>query len=144
MTTTQTLRDEYREFRPSTPIETRRDEALADMFTTALEGGIGYWSTCLVYRWSLGAPENKQARDFVAVIEDHEEDDAPQYLIDRAVMVRGARLLHSYLNALENANRYHLAAMNDFRFGRWDDLDFDADTADMVVQMGLFGKLVYG
>ncbi|MFC9982662.1 hypothetical protein [Gordonia sp. NPDC127522] len=29
-----------------------RTAFLADVYTCALEGGIGYWATCSSYRWS--------------------------------------------------------------------------------------------
>jgi hypothetical protein len=123
---------------PSERVVTERDQALADVFTTALEGGIGYWSQCSRYRWSIGE-NHDSARDFIAVIHDTEDEDHPTYVVDRSVIVRGLRLAHARGNWAD----YHARALRDLTFGKWDDLDFDADTADLIVQFGLFGEQVY-
>jgi hypothetical protein len=130
---------------PTTLATTPREQALNDLFTTALEGGIGYWSTCSVYRWGIDvAGRLEQARDFVAVVQDIEDEDGTEYTIDRDVVRRGVQRLYKHLIGLGNeANRYHLQAMRDFNRGNWDDLDLDADTADMVVQFGLFKEIRY-
>jgi hypothetical protein len=136
-TTTRTL--------PTTPVATEREEALNGLFTTALEGGIGYWSTCSLYRWSVEVDGRQvEARDFIAVVQDVEDDDAPELVIDRNVIRSGMARLYRHLIGLgDDANRYHLQAVRNFRAGKWDDLDYDADTADMVVQFGLFNELRY-
>jgi hypothetical protein len=131
---------------PTTLATTAREQALNDLFTTALEGGIGYWSACSVYRWSIDVDgRQEQARDFVAVVTDIEDEDAPEFVIDRDVMRRGAQRLYRHLIGLgDEANRYHLRAMRDFNSGKWDEFDYDAETADMIVQFGLFDELIYG
>lgn len=50
-----------------------RGEMLCDLFTTALEGGIGYWSSASAYHWSNddGTPD---LDGFYAEIEDDEAD----------------------------------------------------------------------
>jgi hypothetical protein len=125
-----------------TPVErcaSKRDEMLGDVFTTALEGGIGYWSACSRYKWSVDGTLEGQARDFIAVVEDTEDDHGTQYVIDRACITRGLRLAHERGNWAD----YHARALRDLTFGNWDDLDFDADTADIIVQFGLFGEQRY-
>jgi hypothetical protein len=148
MTQTRSL---PRDHVPSVPCTSEVDRALHGVFTTALEGGIGYWSVCTRYRWSIGDEAMTEARDFIAVIEDTEEaeegEDGPEYVIDRAVIARGARLLYEHMRRLSQAgtaSAYQWQAAKDLHWGKWDDLDYDADTADMVVQFGLFGKLIYG
>jgi hypothetical protein len=124
---------------------TPREKAIADIFCTALEGGIGYWSRCSEYRWSDGTPAMNQINEFRAVVQDAEDDEAPTYVIDKDVIRRGTQRLYKHLIDLgDAASRYHLKAMRDFNAGKWDDLDYDADTADMIVQFGLFNELVYG
>jgi len=129
--------------KPSVRAVMDRDLALNGVFTTALEGGIGYWSTCSVYRWGVTDPERAdrlvEALDFVAVIRETEDEDAPEYVIDRGVIARGIREAKKRGNWAE----YHARALNDLTFGKWDDLDYDADTADLIVQMGLFGEYRY-
>jgi len=131
--------------RPTTLATTPREQALNDMFTTALEGGIGYWSVCSVYFWGVEvAGRHESAIDFIAIIEDVEDEDGTEYRIDKDVIRIGTQRLYKHLiNLGDEANRYHLAAMRDFNRGNWEDLDADADTADMVVQFGLFNELRY-
>lgn len=119
------------------PATTERDRHLNMVFTTAIEGGINYWAQIETYRWSAGETE---ARNFYADIVDA-EDDGKAYRIDRQTISRGIRL------AWENRqgfDPYHREALSALKFGQWDDVDYDADTADMVVQFGLFGELIYG
>lgn len=130
---------------PTTLATTRREQAIGDLFTTGLEGGIGYWSTCSVYRWSVDVDgRQEQAKDFIAVVQDVEDDEAPEFTIDYDVVRRGAQRLYKHLIDLgDEANQYHLRAMRDLARGNWDDLDFDADTADMAIQFGLFDEIRY-
>lgn len=128
------------------PKLTKRDHALNDLFTTALEGGIGYWSECSRYQWSDG--EGNPIREFQAVIHDTvdeaEDGSYPRYVIDRLVIQRGMNRLYRHLIRLgDEANRYHKKACADYAYGKWDDFDYDSDTADMVVQFGLFGSIQY-
>ncbi|MES2155987.1 MAG: hypothetical protein V4510_12710 [bacterium] len=113
-----------------------RDVFLQDLFTTALEGGIGYWSQAETYHWSDEDPTS-----FYADIIDN-EDDNESYHIDRAVIVRGLALcLEGCKYGPEGRPRADLmlaAATNG------EDGDYDSDVADCVVQAGLFGEVVYG
>lgn len=142
MTTTRTLAADHT---PSVRACTDRDLALNGVFTTALEGGIGYWSACSRYKWGVTDPADPtgkrlvEALDFIAVIEETEDDDAPTYVIDRSVIARGIREAKKRGGWAE----YHARALNDLTFGKWDDLDYDSDTADLIVQMGLFGEYRY-
>lgn len=136
MTTTHPL--------PTQPATTERERYLNMIFTTALEGGIGYWSACSLYKWHVGDGRT-EAIDFIAVVQDVEDDEAPEYVIDKHVIRRGMQRLYKHMIDLgDDASRYHKQACADFARGNWDDLDFDSDTADMCVQFGLFGELVYG
>jgi hypothetical protein len=129
---------------PAVRCVTDEDKAYADVFTTALEGGIGYWSACSRYKWSVDGTLDGQALDFIAVVQDVEDDEAPTYVIDREVIRRGISALYVYLRSLgDEANRYHQRAARDLSLGHYDDADYDADTADMVVQFGLFNELRY-
>jgi hypothetical protein len=126
-----------RDHTPTEPCTTDRDKWLNMVFTTALEGGIGYWSACSRYKWSTDG--RTEARDFVAVVQDVEDDESPEFIIDRSVITRGLRLAHERGNWAD----YHARALRDLTFGNWDDCDFDADTADIIVQFGLFGEQRY-
>lgn len=135
---------------------TPRDEAIADLFTTALEGGIGGWSAASEYRWRKpGSDPRGRVSDtqdvlgFRAVIHEVDEDEEDGYsatplVIDRFVIRRGMQRLYKHMIDLgDEASRYQKQACRDFTFGNWDDFDFDADTADMAVQFGLFNTIRY-
>ena len=128
---------------------TERDKLLHYIFTTALEGGIGYWSTCDEYHWRLpvrnASPPPSLDEDwhgFYASIDD-DEDDGRHYRIDREVMERGYALATDPVAGWRRLCwstepppaivREHL-----------DDWDYDACDADMIVQLGLFGDVKYG
>ena len=123
------------------------DQMLFDIFVTALEGGIGYWSVCSEYHIRFG-PEHNHVEDvkgFVAVITNTVEDD-PQYdggehRIDRAVINKGYRLASSS----EWRNRLSWSSSKPpMVIGPDTDWDFDAGDADMIVQLGLFEDVMYG
>jgi hypothetical protein len=136
MTTTLT-----RDHTPIEACESETDRTLNGVFTTALEGGIGYWSTCSRYRWSLGDVAHTEARDFIAVIE--ESDSETEFVIDRSAIIRGIRKAYAYYRGSEG-QPYITRALTDLTFGKYDDLDYDATVADVIVQFGVLGELVYG
>jgi hypothetical protein len=116
-------------------------QALLDVFVTALEGGIGYWSVCRRYRWAL--PDGEEDLDgFHAVIEETESGDdvPPVHRIDAAVILRGLLLL-----AAPGEGYSHFRAVARALLAGDDEVDYDAEVADAVVQAGLFdGQIVYG
>jgi hypothetical protein len=124
---------------PVVRCESDRDKMLADLFTTAMEGGIGYWSQCSRYKWSVDGTLDGQAKDFIAVIED---EDGEEYVIDRAVIAEG--LVRAYTRRGMGQFDYHAVALKALYFGKVDEADYDSDTADMVLQYGLFDEVVYG
>lgn len=112
-----------------------REQFLDDVVTTALEGGIGYWSVCSAYEWD-GVPARAQIQEM-----DYDgEPDGPLMEVDRALIRKGIKEIlagESNVNAttvayVQEANKYNDAG------------DVDADVADAIVQVGLFGNLVYG
>lgn len=109
------------------------------LFTTALEGGIGYWSECEDYRWSDGNG-NDDYKDFLAVIVDVEDDNEMGYFIDRRVISRGYKLAATEFRDKINWSTEPppLVITDDT------DWDYDAGDADCIVQLGLFGKVIYG
>lgn len=109
---------------------TDRDQVLHSIFTTALEGGIGYWSRCSEYRWSDG--HGNESMDFLAVIED---EDGTEYRIDADVIRKGLREARKWVRATSRRD-YHGRAIIGLSLNL-PDTDFDSDTADMVVQFGL-------
>lgn len=111
------------------------DELLHTIFVTAMEGGIGYWSTCTGYRWSKdGAGDTEDLEGFYANIEDVEEDSKP-HRIDRDTIIKGVAKLLTSTECRWLAEKF---------FGDLDDIDLDAGDADIIVQLALFGTVVYG
>lgn len=109
---------------------------------TAAEGGIGYWSVIIgryeYQRWSPdGLPENINVADtFVFyTIADSEDPDGERWQVTPAVIRKGIEL-------------FLAGVPGNFERRQFDDpfeLDMmDSAEADSVIQLGLFGKLVYG
>lgn len=118
-----------------------RKQFLIDVFTTALEGGIGYWSAAKSYHWS-NTDGTEDFDGFYSDIVDF-EDENKKYRIDQAVIVKGVnailkgtpedlQLHQSYIIRISGASRFNDAG------------EIDALDADIIVQVGLFGKVVYG
>jgi hypothetical protein len=115
-------------------------QTLFYLFSTALEGGIGYWSVCTKYHWSLPDGED-DVEGFYADVEETEtdEDDAPTHRIDAQTIVRGLLYFAQPGEGYKHVRQVARAVlMGD------DDLDYDALDADCIVQAGLFGEVVYG
>jgi hypothetical protein len=99
---------------------TVEDSVLADILTTAIEGGINYWAHL------RNCPRDDDLCVKYAEIVDPE--DGLEILVTRDTVFRGLEL---YMSKYGNVRQL-------------DDNDFDAEAADMVVQLGVFGKVVYG
>ena len=143
----------------SNVIPNEKAEMYFDIFVTALEGGIGYWSVCEEYQWrrkfvpttepgaKITVAEESDIFGFYAVVRDEEDpvDGEPRdWRIDHGTIEKGIAKAFQY--AVENGrlSDYNFVALAKLKHGRFDNLDFDAETADIIVQFGLFGELVYG
>ena len=116
-----------------------RAEHYNDILTTAIEGGVQYWATIKTYEWE-GRSEP------FAVIMDCEEDDPKEHTVSPATIAKGLNLLRSGAAwgdgpVPEWWVRKWRTAYNECADGSW---DFDAGDADVIVQAGLFGEVVYG
>lgn len=123
---------------------TETDILFFDLFTTALEGGINYWSECGTYRpWKADGTEDYDG--FHAVIYDAEDDSieiGPLH-INRDVIARGynhAITSHKDKVRWSSGQRPPYVVTEESR----ENWDFDADDADAIVQLGLFGEVRYG
>lgn len=119
-----------------------RKEFLHNIFTTAIEGGIGYWAACEAYHWSLpGAdwPDDGDLDGFFADIVDF-EDNNKKYIINRWVILNGLAKIRAGGVSINKTGLGIILtgdATNDAG-------DIDAEWADCIVQVGLFGKIIYG
>lgn len=124
-----------------------RKQFLADIFTTAIEGGIDYWAAISKYYWQKDGKADLDG--FYAIVSDCEGDDLDiesdavpkDSRIDIEVIARGldkicmnpAVKINSNLRQLiREANRENDAS------------NIDAEGADCIVQVGLLGELVFG
>ncbi len=121
------------------------DEMIDDILTTALEGGVNYWSGRHVVRVPEWPPDSVTSRYDIGgtpyaseivshgyVIEIPEQGDEAEVIawhrLNRYKMVRGIKLAaNHYRKSLEGLHEDH-----------------DADSADVAVQFALFGEIVYG
>lgn len=111
------------------------DQLLMDVICTALEGGIGYWCSAT----DITRTEDKMNYTSFRAYDD--EDDGFLGAVDIYVIATGIRQILNNPNvvcskatkrALERA-----VSENDSGY-------IDAEVADCIVQMGLFGGIVYG
>ncbi|WP_435174545.1 hypothetical protein [Gordonia hongkongensis] len=107
---------------------TVRTEFLCDVYTCALEGGIGYWSTCTDYRWSS---------DPRATVEESSGDP---HVITLDTIARGVNSIVNGAAMIPDVQRRRIAAA----VRTHDAETIDATDADAFVQAALFGSLVYG
>lgn len=125
-----------------------RKEFLHGIFTTALEGGIGYWSQASAYRWSKAGDGNvDDLEKFVAIVAEW-DDEKNDYLhgekdltINRAVIQKGLRLIGDRVVKVRD-DIYKNVVAADRSNGEAGDID--SEIADCIVQAGLFGDIIYG
>ena len=140
-----------------------RKQFLHNVFVTALEGGIGYWSAAEEYHWGTdgGAKVVDDLDDFYSVIVSSEEDWGVEeaYIAEegKTQPITETQCLRVDINVIERGSNMLVEKVlsGEFKNERlmqfvvaWstngDDGDYDADGADLVVQLGLFGEVVYG
>lgn len=112
-----------------------RDDLYKDIFVTAIEGGINYWAEITDYQWN----RTDWYANFVEI--DNEEDG--DTTIDIYVIRKGANMLNDKKyggipDTVGDVYRDYLSLNN------LDNSDVDATVADVIVQLGLFGKVIYG
>lgn len=122
------------------------DSLLFYIFTTAVEGGINYW--CDVTDYSFSQDGKDLVRDFNARVCEVETNTF--HTINLEVIERGFTLACTeWLEKVYWSTSYPPDKKHFFTPPRYDfDLefpwDFDAGDADAIVQIGLFGEVVYG
>ena len=123
---------------PSAALPTNVDrQTLHYLFTTALCGGIGYWSCATAFHWSLDGEDDLDG--FYADVEETEEDAPVAHRIDADTILRG--LVHF---SQPGEGYRHVRAVARAVLAGDDEVDYDAEVADCIVQAGLFGEVVYG
>ena len=133
-------------------------ELLKSLFVTAIEGGIDYWSRLTAYKHSI--------EDWFATIETDDisenangltdGDELVLLRIDADTIMKGIELFAKELERddvqdwneeSEHAQmaRYSAALISsNGAVNLFDDYGYDVIGADCIVQMGLFGEVIYG
>lgn len=127
-----------------------RIQFLSDIITTAVEGGIGYWSQCSHYQWTEdGAVHVVVGRrnlrtDAYAVVHEATDNgdgyrDEP-LMVDIETVARGiGRLVNKEVGIHATLRGSLLYANSENDAG-----EIDADLADCIVQAGIFNEIIYG
>ena len=129
------------------------DELYYYTFISAMEGGVNYWADIKSYKASSFPETKDQWTKFSAVIVDAEggygdEENNPHFvkskggfIVNRAIMSSGMRRVASgKMNVAPSyAQRFAEVLRNPDLAGNLDDSD-----ADIAVQAGLFGEVIYG
>lgn len=121
----------------------RRDEFLADVITTAVESGhngIHYWAEVTDYRLKRFEPGSLRIIDAKAKVRDREAGATEWLDLNLDTISRGigkigrgkVSLADSLRKSIERASREN------------DGGDIDSWAADVIVQAGLLGEIVYG
>lgn len=128
---------------------TRTPERIAflrDIFTTAIEGGINGWATVESYHiWvdpSAASSELVAREDPTAEIKTYDEEKT--YDVDIDLIARGINMVVDgtveYFNNGYNETSKRIALLNRTNGA---DGDYDAIDADCILQLGIWGEIVY-
>lgn len=133
---------------PTTP---ERKQFLFDVFVLALEGGIGYWFVCTKYQHLISDPGGTGPGSFEGLCDDvegffargHEDGESKRITIDKATIEKGLYLIRNAgsgpaLHVHPRLRARIIGAEGILNLG-----DIDVVLADIIVQVGLFGEVVY-
>ena len=119
-----------------------KESLLADIMCIALEGGIGYWCAAShIRRRKNESTDSPVGFDYVSFrAHDTEGDDFKNRPVNYNTIARGIN------KALKPGARIRSDLRDQiFRGVVSDDAgEIDADAADVIVQFGMFGRIVYG
>lgn len=131
-----------------------RAQFLADILTTAVEGGINHWATVLEYDVAEYLATGDPGKVRVKLTESEEVDEDGDGMAYRVTIDTIATGVNKIANAaaeeikyLPERHRLLVAAAsreNDFcpADGRYSDID--AGVADTILQVAIFGRVFYG
>lgn len=109
---------------------------------TAAEGGINNWAHITRYRWSAPTINATHEKFDVRINLQDTEDDNRAYIVTPNVIRSGIERLRA--KPVEGLAEQYRASLIGQTFLAYDDADFDAQDADILVQIGLFGEVRYG
>ena len=127
---------------------------LDDVICTAVEGGIGYWSQVEKYKWDNMAGPGFTFADIIDIAEDYDEDEdgettsepPPRYKVDNETIHRALTLLGMANGGMLDTMYVSESFRSDIiqAMMEKDTGEIDANMADSLVQIGLFGRVKYG
>jgi hypothetical protein len=115
-----------------------------DIFCTAIEGGINYWASVNEYHWSFPGGGGDRLGFYADIVDEVHtgsiDTDTPvEYRIDLSTIRKGLELARTG----DGSPKWSIDGPPSV-VPRDTDWDFDAGDADMIVQLGLFGEVIYG
>lgn len=120
----------------------RRNEFLQDILTTAVEGGIGYWSECEGYHWDHEKPW--EARVVLYCTEDPTLTGKDGVEVDVDSIARALAVFRDPERAKRTkVSQPTIDAINR-AYRECDAGDIDADLADIIVQVAIFDEVIFG
>ena len=145
----------HRPLVPAFGVNPNIDQLLFDVFVTAVEGGINDWAACERYR---NCKDDRFTDDlegfYVDIIDtDYERNDPdaefPPTRIDRAVMAKAfERVTAGPIEGWHESYRNKFLTMLNARLAGFDDSpadsNYDAYDSQGLVQVGMFGKVIFG
>jgi hypothetical protein len=120
---------------------TPRQKMYSDIIITAVEGGSDYWAFFTKYKW-----QDADGCEVAATVTIHPEDEAEVYALD-------IRKIGSALSRMANGGGFGRREAPEWWVKKWrkayrecanGSWDFDANDADAIVQVAIFGEVVYG
>lgn len=124
----------------------KRSDALQELYasiiTTAVEGGINYWARVGDYEWSF--KWHGDDKDDASVTVYEYGDDTEPASVHK---VTTDTIAHAFTVLKKGPVKYLGEATRKRYIGAQfvpDEADLDAGDADNILQIGLFGELVYG
>lgn len=108
---------------------TLSDTIVEETIIAAVEGGINYWA-------EIGKYDPDKPRKATIKYQDPKTDEVKISVINKALLQEGADLIMN--------NRDFAPGIPHLTRALYDEFEIDADSADALVQAGLFKELVYG
>lgn len=112
-------------------------QLLKDTLTTAVEGGIGYWL-------AAGTVERDEEGNAIALRNCRDAEDSSSLFDDITLDTVKRGIDELRMHAELAAARYNKAVIEALADPENSGVFIDADVADVIVQVGLFGEVVYG
>lgn len=110
-----------------------RVQFLADVLTTAVEGGTGYWAAIGGYKFEPAS----EAQAFFHI--EDEPDRQPEFVGLDAIAKGIGRVLDPEFKVRADIREQVALGSRENDAG-----EIDADGADVIVQAAIFGEIVYG